>query len=1102
MRDEPRCTPEEGRLIDVGRPLRFPIVSKSVIVSLVVLAIVVMAWPWYASRRSTKTTARYEYDSSGRLTRTTAANGDKTEYAYDKQGLLTRIRTPDNNVRYAYDVQGNRTEMRDKTSSTKYKYDAFNRLVQVTTKRSPEMTLRYEYDPWGRVIRIVVVGGGTTGYDVRYVYDLSGNITSVDDGRNRVTYSYFPDRGEMVRLLPNGIRTIYSYSPLGQIIGLRHLGPDSTLITAYRYEYDPEGRITLLSEQTPRRTQTARYEWTSGGQLTALYMPDGEVIRFSYDAMGNRLTANTGKLATKYEYDDLGRLTKAGETAYEWDQAGNLTGRQGPGDSMTFGYDSRNLPMLVQLPKHRIELGWDGDGSLVSRRNGGTTSHFLSNPLAPQGSLLAEYDDAGKVGSAYLYGNTLIGKRDSNGVDRFFLEDGLGQVRQTADVRGRIVDSQGRVAWPLLYASLVTDGLGITDIWTDPTPAADVKDLEARAMQNTVKELGGTVTGLEFALLENTTWYGATLSQYGTVQTLVRYANALRLMRSRGPDALRGTPADHLVLAWDLLKGPQHLPFRSTITPIARLYDDGALRRQTWGVQTTDEYYSSTAPDWPGLRKYGYDPLTDTISRTVHTVIRTTETFDGGQFNSMYQNPQGSPVGARSKSEWEEALRDVFIELIPLPVEEKRKKRDDSGGDPPDPPNGGGGGAAVNPFETPGPYLDPFGSPDPDDTVGDRANDLTKILGDPDGGMQGPPYLDGGIDLSVEPEYLPDASLADLEKAVESALAKPGAGSTFDVEYQGKQYKGMTVPLTKAGKNAGNGEGKPAKVQVGSNNALEFSYDKTGELSGASLIANAGWRAKAERVNGRSEVTFVDRLGHTFVRRYDPSSGFLSELTVDGRPYAVMSYDKDRRVAITKYEGFEEKVTYGGNGRIECYEVRPLRDDGRAAGQPRVLRFQYDGQGRMTRVSGDRQLSLAYRDGRLQAVESGRDRVQVTSDPKTGRPTKLETSWGLSLQLGYARGSLQTASMQYGGRSAEDSYENDRLTQTQGFFGEQSTYAYTAAGYLSSVTDGQGRTTRFAYDKDGQLLEVRLPDGGRLEYAYSKRREGTTAVRVVAHARP
>ena len=1043
------------------------------------------------------TTARYEYDASGRLTSRTGTDGGRTSFEYDKQGSPTRIRTPDNEVRYSYDVQGNRTEMRDKTGLTRYKYDAFNRLVEVTTKHSPEMILRYDYDPWGRVTTVAVAGNKKTEYQVRYEYDMSGNITSVDDGQNRIVYSYLPGRGEVTRVLPNGIKTVYSYSANGALAKLRHLSSDGRLIASYRYEYDPEGRVTLLSQQTPGRTQVTRLEWAGDGQLAALHLPNGEVTRYSYDALGDRLAMRGANGSAEYQYDGFGRLTKAGDTTYEWDREGNLARQQDPSGGIVFEYDSRDLPTLVETPKQRVELGWDGDGSLVSQRSGGASSHFLSDPLAPPGSILAEYDDTGKIGATYLFGNTLIGERNSNGACRFFLEDGFGSVRQTVDARGVIVVAQD-------YSALA--------------------DLETKAMQDVVGALGGTVRELEFALTGI-----PFVRQYGTAATIFSYVRALWFMNhSRGslpkwltgpdgPDALRGTPAGHLVLAWDLVKGPMNLPFRSSTTPVDRLYDDGALKIQTWGVQTIQQYYSSNAPDWPGLRDYGYDPLTDTLSTTVHTMIRTTETSGLSWSDWASQSSRTTSANTQKKDELEEALRRYFIEGLERLVEtrEKRWLDNSGGGDPPDLPPPPPLAAAVNPFEVAGSFRDPLRDPGPTDTVQDRAQSLTTLLGDPAGGLQGPPYLDGGIDLSVEPEYLPDASLADLEKAVESALAKPGAGPSFDVEFQGKHYEGVVLPLTEAGKAAWNeqegsndasavllnADGRPAKARDGRGNDVELAYDNTGELSSASLRAGTGWRAKAERVNGRSEVTFVNKLGHTFVRRYDPS-GFLSELTIDGRPYAVVSYDPGRRAAIIRYEGFEERIAYGVDGRIERYEVRPLRDDGKAAEQPRLLRFQYDGQGRMTRISGDRQLSLAYRHGRLQTVQTGRNRVRFASDPQTGRPRKLETSWGLSLQFGYAGDSLRKASVQYGEHSAKSSYADGRLVQTQGFSGERSTYAYTATGYLGSMTDSQGRTTSFAYDNDSRLREVRLPDGRRIEYSYTAGANGAISVGVAAYGRP
>lgn len=51
--------------------------------------------------------------AAGKLKSTTAPDGKKTKYIYDKKGFLTKVSYPDSSVQFGYDAQGNRVWMKD-----------------------------------------------------------------------------------------------------------------------------------------------------------------------------------------------------------------------------------------------------------------------------------------------------------------------------------------------------------------------------------------------------------------------------------------------------------------------------------------------------------------------------------------------------------------------------------------------------------------------------------------------------------------------------------------------------------------------------------------------------------------------------------------------------------------------------------------------------------------------------------------------------------------------------------------------------------------------------------------------------------------------------
>ena len=92
----------------------------------------------------------------------------------------------------------------------------------------------------------------------------------------------------------------------------------------------------------------------------------------------------------------------------------------------------------------------------------------------------------------------------------------------------------------------------------------------------------------------------------------------------------------HVVMAWDVMKGPKNIPIQTFITPINYSYNDGSWKSQTWGTKITHQEFSTTAPGKIG--HYGFDPYTDNLLRRTSMQTIKIENFDGSRFNRMYQN--------------------------------------------------------------------------------------------------------------------------------------------------------------------------------------------------------------------------------------------------------------------------------------------------------------------------------------------------------------------------------------------------------------------------------------------------------------------------------
>ena len=97
-------------------------------------------------------------------------------------------------------------------------------------------------------------------YDVSYRWDIVGRLTEVVAPFGRVTYAYSA-ANEVRRLLPNGVTSIFQYSPDGQLTDLRHTNRDGGLIAAYHSGRGRSMGTSLRSYSSPssaRRKRTLR----------------------------------------------------------------------------------------------------------------------------------------------------------------------------------------------------------------------------------------------------------------------------------------------------------------------------------------------------------------------------------------------------------------------------------------------------------------------------------------------------------------------------------------------------------------------------------------------------------------------------------------------------------------------------------------------------------------------------------------------------------------------------------------------------------------------------------------------------------------------------
>ncbi len=250
----------------------------------------------------------YVYDERGNLVTERrfldAATSREIVRTYDAADNLLTERDPEGNItRYTYDSAGNvlsRTDSAGRTTTATYNADC-NLPATITDPAGGVET--YTYDSLCQ-LRFVTDRAARTR---EYRYDASGNQTHSIDAQGAATIRTFNAQGLPLTIRdPRGNPTTLTWSAAGEL--LSKVDRNGRRID---YEYDATHAVT-------------RETWS-----------DGRVIQYAYDAFGMLTSASDPAASLAFEYDGLGRRTRAettypGETPfaidYSYDPNNNRTG--------------------------------------------------------------------------------------------------------------------------------------------------------------------------------------------------------------------------------------------------------------------------------------------------------------------------------------------------------------------------------------------------------------------------------------------------------------------------------------------------------------------------------------------------------------------------------------------------------------------------------------------------------------------------------------------------------------------------------------------------------------------------------------------------------
>ena len=422
---------------------------------------------------------QYTYDELNRLTATTYQDGTikSAEYEYDSINKIYSIKRTDQKnqaIIYDYDYQRNLIKKTyPDTSEVSYTYDGKGRLTDVTDLNG---TIDYGYDILGRVTQVTYPDTNTVGYEynglgsrAKLIYPDSSFITYEYDKLNRLKlikgqenqaladYTYDPQINlRTQKNLLNNTSATYTYNELYQMTNISNLNPALQVISGFTYGYDETGnRKYVIREHNSGvgdvytyddiyRVTNVKYNVTdpvSESQIPGSSAFESEKT-YNLDPAGNRLSVINGGTAV-YIPNDMNQYETAGDTAYTYDENGNMTEKITPEGTIYYTYDYENrLTQVVNPQSQIISYKYDVYNHRIQKDIDGVITKYIYDG----GNVIAEYGSGNNLIARYVHGSRVdeliqVTGYQPQAASYYYHYDGLGSVTDITDSSGNLVES-------------------------------------------------------------------------------------------------------------------------------------------------------------------------------------------------------------------------------------------------------------------------------------------------------------------------------------------------------------------------------------------------------------------------------------------------------------------------------------------------------------------------------------------------------------------------------------------------------------------------------------------------------------------------------------
>lgn len=374
---------------------------------------------------------RHGHDAMGRVVWSKNGEGQRTECERDLAGQVTK-RTFDDGTEESFEYNGRGEIVFAENAAGRF---AFNRnekgwiIAETQDIAGAPVTVHIDYRTTGEV----AARRTSLGHTAQWSYDFAQRQVALFlDGQAEAVSIRDPLGRELTRSLKGGARIDTAYDAFGRLserrivssasgVGGRDLSvqpawvgrlPPGTVHAEWR-RYTPTG---LLQERWSARDGVTQCGYDPVGQLVQVLRDGREVASFRYDLAGNLHDATRG--APPRSYAAGGRIQRAGDTEYTWDDDGRLIMKR-----------TRSAAGEEEVTRYR----WSASG-------------MLARVERPDGLRVAfEYDPFGRRVAKRLLARAADGSERQLEATRFVWDGGslVHEIRRRADAGGNpIVDER------------------------------------------------------------------------------------------------------------------------------------------------------------------------------------------------------------------------------------------------------------------------------------------------------------------------------------------------------------------------------------------------------------------------------------------------------------------------------------------------------------------------------------------------------------------------------------------------------------------------------------------------------------------------------------